>query len=204
MARGGRTVSALRPATNGRVAIELDGTAWRSLPVDAVAAAGLYEGCVLDRERLRRLARARRRSGALAVATRALARRPLSERELEDRLARRRVAPADRAAARRVLASAGYLDDARVAVGRCEVLAARGAGDELIRHDLRARGIAAEAIAAALATVPSEEERAREVIRRRGPGPRTARWLAAHGFTEDTAAQALESAIAEDADDVVG
>lgn len=197
-------VTALRPAPRGEIEVELDGSRWRSLPVAAVAAAGLVEGTVLDRPRARALARARRQEAALRVATRALARRPLSERELEQRLARHSVAPAAREEARRVLSSAGYLDDHKVASSRAALLAGRGAGDELIRHDLAGRGIAAETIEAALAELAPEAERARAVVRRRGAGQATARWLAARGFDEDAVEAATRPGVAEEGGTVVG
>src|SRR3954466_11849560 len=112
------TVTGLHAAPRGQVAVELDGQAWRVLPVPAVGEAGLWGGCTLDRERVRQLARGRRRAAALAVAGSALRRRALSERELDERLERRGVRAGDREGARRTLLEAGYLDDARFAASR--------------------------------------------------------------------------------------
>ncbi len=184
--------------------MELDGRPWRSLPVAAVAVAGLYEGCDLDRERARRLARARRRAEAVEVAARALQRRALSEHEVDERLARRSFGMRVRRDAHDALASAGHLDDAKVASGRAEWLADRGSGDALIRDDLERRGIALEHIERALEDVEPEQARAERVVQQRGRGPRTARWLAARGFDAEAIEQALGTDVAPDADDVVG
>ncbi len=199
-----RRVTALRPAPRDEVDVELDGDRWRRLPLAAVVAAGLVEGAVLDRPRARALARARRQDTAIRVATRALARRPLSEHELEQRLARRGVAPAARSDAGRMLSSAGYLDDGKVAAGRAALLAERGAGNELIRHDLDGRGIDAATIEEALEALAPEIERACEVVRRRGAGPATARWLAARGFDEDAVESATRPDVADEGGSVVG
>src|SRR6266511_748438 len=57
-------VTALRAAGRGRVRVELDGQAWRVLPLEPVVRAGLAEGVELDRARLRTLARELRRACA--------------------------------------------------------------------------------------------------------------------------------------------
>ena len=72
---------------------------------------------------------------------------------------------------------------------RAEALAARGYGDEAIRHRLQAEGLPEEAVG----ELEPETERARPLIERRGPGPRTARYLASRGFGEE----ALEAALGE-------
>ena len=66
------TVTRLRDARSGRVAVELDGAPWRTLPVDVVARAGLTEGRALDRPALRLLRQELRRAEALTVAGRGL------------------------------------------------------------------------------------------------------------------------------------
>ena len=62
-------VTALRPERRGRIAVELDGERWRTVPEDVAATAGLFVGRELDRPALRELRRALRRSEALASAT---------------------------------------------------------------------------------------------------------------------------------------
>lgn len=89
----------------------------------------------------------------------------------------------------------GYVDDARFARGRAAQLAGRGSGDELIRHDLEGRGLSADEIEQALAELEPERERAARLVAERGPGAKTARWLAARGFGED----AVEAAVARGA-----
>jgi SOS response regulatory protein OraA/RecX len=188
------TVTRLREGRRGRVAVELDGTPWRTLPVDVVARAGLVEGRPLDRPALRRLRQELRRAEALIVAGRALRRQDLSERGITERLARASVAPAAVEESLAVLARAGLVDDARFARTRAAGLAERGYGDAAIRHDLERQGVAREPIQQALESIEAEAERARRLVERRGPGARTARYLAGKGFGE----QAVEAAAGAD------
>jgi SOS response regulatory protein OraA/RecX len=183
-----KTVTALRAAGRQRVAVELDGEPWRTLPVEAVVTAGLASGVELDRRRARDLARELRRLSALRTATAALRRRDRSALELRERLGDRGVAPAQRERTLASFASAGLVDDRRLARERAQALAARGSGDALIRDDLERRGVDREEIDAALAGLPSEAERAAAVVVRRGRGAKTARYLAARGFGEEAVA----------------
>src|SRR4051794_19625280 len=68
-------VTALRPARPGRVLVELDGEAWRTVSLEVAARSGLELGLELDRTRLRTLRRELRRAEALDAGARALARR---------------------------------------------------------------------------------------------------------------------------------
>ena len=188
------TVTRLRDDRRGRVAVELDGAPWRTLPVDVVVRAGLAEGCALDRPALRLLRHELRRAEALAVAGRALGRRDLSERGIAERLARASVAPAAVEESLAVLSRAGLIDDARFARARAASFAERGYGDAAIRHDLGRQGVTAEVIQQALESLEAEAERARRLVERRGPGASTARYLASKGFGEE----ALEAAAGAD------
>jgi regulatory protein len=161
-------------------------------------AAGLHVGLTLDRQRLRVLRRELRSREALAKAARLLARRDLSEQGLNEELARRRVPPATRSETVTRLVEAGAVDDARLAHRRAEVLAARGAGDALIRSDLEARGLDGELVENALAELEPEPERARRVTVARGEGAATARYLARRGFGEEAVEAALGHPIAEE------
>ena len=188
-------VTRLRDERRGRVAVELDGAPWRTLPVDVVVRAGLAEGRELDRPALRLLRQELRRAEALAVAGRALRRRDLSERGIAERLARASVAPAAVEESLAVLARAGLVDDARFARTRADSLAERGYGDAAIRHDLGRQGVAR-----------GRRSRRRSRAwspRRSGPGAswsaegrasNTARYLASKGFGEE----ALEAAAGAD------
>jgi regulatory protein len=187
-------VTRLAVERRGRVAVELDGLPWRTLPVDVVARAGLAEGRTLDRPTLRLLRNELRRAEALAVAGRALRRQDLSELGIAERLARASVAPAALAESLAVLSRAGLVDDARFARTRAGSLAERGYGDAAIRHDLERHGVAPEPIQEALESLEAERERARRLVERRGPGARTARYLASKGFGEE----ALEAAAGAD------
>jgi SOS response regulatory protein OraA/RecX len=186
-------VTALR-TRGGRVAVELDGAAWRTLPLEAVVRAGLAEGCELHRDRARILARERRRLEALDIGARSLRLRDRSELEVDERLAARGVAPVHRREAVTVLRRAGLLDDTRFAGTRASALADRGYGDEAIRHDLELRGLDAEAVSEAVAGLAPERERVAALEGRFGGGARAAQALARRGFGED----ALEALVARD------
>jgi SOS response regulatory protein OraA/RecX len=188
------TVTRLAEKRRGRVAVELDGAPWRTLPVDVVVRAGLAEGRELDRPALRLVRQELRRAEALAVAARALRRQDLSERGIAERLARASVAPAAVEESLAVLSRAGLVDDARFARARAGSLAERGYGDAAIRHDLGRQGVAPDGIEAALESLEGEAERARRLVERRGPGLGTARYLASKGFGEE----ALEAAAGAD------
>ena len=133
-----------------------------------------------------------RSEDAVEQALRALRHRDRSTAELDARLERRGVGEVEREQALETLERVGYVDDERFARTRAEQLAARGAGDALIRHDLEGRGLAAEHVDAALATLEPERDRAAEIAARRGRSLKTARYLASRGFDPD----ALEGIVA--------
>jgi len=186
-------VTALRRERAGRVAVDLDGAAWRSLPLEVVARAHLEVGHELDRFRARTIRRELRRHEALAASARALRHRDLSARRLEVRLERRAVAPADRARALETLTRAGLLDDERFARGRATALAARGYGDAAIGFDLERQGVAAELATGVLEELEPERDRAARVASAAGGAARAARVLARRGFGED----AIEAAVGD-------
>jgi regulatory protein len=123
---------------------------------------------------------------AVELALRALARRDHSAAELDGRLERVGFSEAARRDAVDRLVGAGYVDDARFAERRAELLAERGFGDEAIRLDLERRGLDRERVEQALSFVGPEPERARRVAGRSGGGARAARALARKGFSPDT------------------
>jgi SOS response regulatory protein OraA/RecX len=180
------TVTGLRERKRGRVAVELDGEAWRVLPADAVVRAGLTVGRRLDRPAARELAREVRRAKALTAATRSLAASGQSQRALERRLARAGHSAAAREDALGALDRAGLLDDSRLAQGRAEQLARRGYGDAAIRADLRRRLIPAEASADAVAGLEPELDRSRRLLEGKSVTPALLRRLAGRGFSRDT------------------
>jgi regulatory protein len=191
-------VTALRVERRGCVAVELDGSPWRTLPTEVVVRAGLVEGRSLDREALRVVRRELRRAEALGIAGRTLRARDLSRRRLAERLERAGVAPKVGEESLEALTRAGLVDDARFSRNRAEALARRGFGDAAIRHDLAGQGVESELAEAALLELDPETERARLVVERRGSGPRTARYLAAKGFGEDAVEAALGRGFAND------
>jgi regulatory protein len=191
-------VSALRELRGGRVAVELDGARWRTVPADVVVRARLRLGEELERPRLRELARELRRARAVDAALRAVARREQSAAELDRRLERRGVAAGLREETVGRLEEVGLVDDVRFARRLAESLAERGHGDAAIRWRLERDGVAAETAADALASLPDERERARLIVAARGAGPRTARGLARRGFGEEAVEEALGPVIADE------
>ncbi|HEY2935673.1 MAG TPA: RecX family transcriptional regulator [Gaiellaceae bacterium] len=187
-------VTALRALRPGRVAVELDGALWRTLPLEVVVRAGLRVDEGLDRPRLRLLRRELRRHETLAAAGRALRNRDHSARELDRKLEQRGASAAERLGALETLERAGLVDDERFAARRAQALADRGWGDAAIRVDLEGRDVATELVEQALSTLEPERERAAALAERRGGGVRAARWLAARGFDAD----ALEGVIANE------
>lgn len=172
-----------------RVAVELDGAPWRTLPADAVVEAGLSVGVEVDRERACSLGRALRRAQARRVAIKALERRDHTRASLGARLERAGVAIED---TNEVLASAeraGLVDDERFAEARAGALARRGAGDLLVFDDLARHGVADHVARSAVAGLEPESRRAERIVAARGRSARTVRYLVARGFTEDTVEQ---------------
>lgn len=138
-----------------------------------------------------------KRNEAMSRAARALRSRDLSAAELDARLDRAKVAPSTRAETIERLTEAGAVDDERFARSRARALADRGAGNFLIRHDLETRDISAEAIEGAIASLEPEIIRAGRICLRRGTGPKTARYLARKGFSEDAIEGSCAEAVAE-------
>jgi len=184
-------LTAVRRERPGRVALEVDGHAWRVVPDDVVALCGLAPGVVLERPLLRRLRRELRRAEALGAATRSLARRDLSARRLRERLDARGIRAPAAEAALATLESAGVLDDARLARSRAAALADRGWGDAAIADRLEQEGIGLEAARAALSELLPEPERA-AALAAGTPDSRAAwRLLARRGFSSDSIEHAV-------------
>jgi SOS response regulatory protein OraA/RecX len=184
-------VTGLTERRGGKVAVEVDGALWRTLPLDAAVRAELRVGVELDRVRLRSVRRELRRTEALSWAVRALRRRDLSRRSLEERLRGAGLNAEERRAALATLERAGLVDDARFALARGASLAERGYGDEAIRWTLEREGVDAELASRSIASLPPEQDRAAAVVERRGRGPATAAYLARRGFAEDAVADVL-------------
>lgn len=189
-------VTALRPHAGDRVVVELDGAEWRVLPADALVRAGISTGSELDRNRLEALERELRKGQALKVAARALASRDVPAAQLRRQLEHAGIASSERDAAIAAAHGAGWLDDARFAHNRARTLVERDAGDALIRLDLERRGVEPALVEEVLAGLAPEQERAAAVVRGRGRGVGTARYLARKGFSDDAieAARAVEIA----------
>lgn len=178
-------LTALRRVDGGRVALELDGAPWRTVPEIVVVRARLALGLELGRPVLREIRRELRRSEALERAGRTLARRDVSEADLRARLARGGVAPATVGEATEALRRAGALDDERFARGRAQALSERGWGNEAILARLEAEGAPSGLARDALNALRPETERARRLIAGRPP-ENAARLLARRGFDPET------------------
>lgn len=136
----------------------------------------------------------------MEAALRSLRHRDRSAAQIDGQLAARGVSEDERADALATLERTGLLDDRRFAERRAEQLAGRGAGDAFIRHDLLRAGIDPELVEAALSEVEPELGRAERIVDRRGSGPKTARYLAAKGFSQDT----LRAVVARAGDEPLG
>lgn len=192
-------VTALRARGRARVEVDLDGRPWRVVPIEAVYAASLSVGRAVDRPTARALGRELRRLNARALALRALRARDHTVASLEQRLAERGAAPGARREAIEAAQRAGLVDDHRYAHDRSTLLAGRGAGDQLIAADLAQHGVPEVDIRAVLDLLEPESHRAARIIEARGRTPRTARHLAAKGFSEE----ALETLVADLSADAV-
>ena len=95
---------------------------------------------------------------------------------------------------------AGLIDDRRFAASRAALLARRGAGDLLIAGDLERHGVPADAAQIAIGGLEPESARADSIVDARGRSPRTARYLAAKGFSEAS----LEALVADLAAEAIG
>jgi SOS response regulatory protein OraA/RecX len=188
------TVTALRAKGRSRVAVELDGKPWRTLPAGAILGAHLSVGTELDRQHARALRRELRRGEALGVVARALRARDLSHEDLRRRLDHASVPPRVRDETLAALQRTGLVDDTRYAEHRANALAGRGYGNAAIAADLERRGIPQAARADALAQLDPESLRVQAILHRRPPGAPRARFLAAKGF----GAEAIEAALGPD------
>jgi SOS response regulatory protein OraA/RecX len=122
---------------------------------------------------------------ALECALRALRNRDRTEQEVGELLRSRGFSEEESTDAIDRLVRTGVVSDERFAEARAISLAARGEGDALIRRRLVAAGVASDLVAASLASVEPELERARRVVIRRGPSPKTARYLSGKGFSDE-------------------
>lgn len=180
------TLTGLRRSAPGRVALEVDGRPWRTVPDEVVVRCGLSSGTELERPLLRELRRELRRAEALTTATRALTARDLSRRRLSERLRRRGIAPTEGRRAVALLEEAGLVDDERLARTRASDLAERGWGDAAIEARLGQEDVDPALVRQAIAALEPEHERA-VAVAARVDGPR-ATWsmLARRGFAAET------------------
>ena len=134
------TLTAVRRSRPGRVALEVDGRPWRTVPDDVVVHCGLRAGLELERPLLRDLRRELRRCEALEAAVRTVSRRDVSAGRLRQRLDARGIAPQEAVAAVETLSAAGVVDDERLARSRARALAERGWGDAAVAARLEHEG----------------------------------------------------------------
>ena len=132
-------------------------------------------------------------AGALEAGLGSLRYRDLTEQELDRKLAERGFDEEERAEAIATLRRTGLLDERRFAESRARSLAARSAGDGRIRYELERAGLESELVDEALGTLEPEQVRARAVVARRGPTPKTARYLLSKGFSADVVTEVVAS-----------
>jgi regulatory protein len=134
------------------------------------------------------------REDALEQALSALRHRERSAAEVDRHLEARGVGQTERREALESLVRTGLVDDRRYAELRASSLADRGAGDALIRHELRRAGVSADVVEDALGALVAELERAEAIVARRGASAKTVRFLAGKGFGEDVVREVVANA----------
>jgi regulatory protein len=144
------------------------------------------------------------RARALERAVRALALHDHSSARLRAKLERAGVSEAAQSETIETLERAGYVDDARFAQARAAHLAGRGYGDDWIRADLEAQGVAREAVEPAVEALEPEVQRAAREATTAGGGVRAARALARRGFSEESLETVLAGVVADDPPEGVG
>ena len=122
---------------------------------------------------------------------RLLRHRDRSAWQLDRELAARGVGEGAREEALATLVRTGLVDDLRFAERRAETMAARGAGDALVAHDLAKAGVARDVVADAIRALEPEHERARRIVAKRGASAKSARYLAGKGFPDDVVRAAV-------------
>jgi SOS response regulatory protein OraA/RecX len=136
----------------------------------------------------------------LEQALRALRHRERSAADIDRYLAARGVGDAERGEVLETLARTELVDDRRFAEVRASSLVGRGAGNELIRHELARAGVDDELVVEIVGTLPPESERAKRIVARRGASPKTARYLARKGFSDDV----VRAVVADSHDESLG
>jgi regulatory protein len=136
----------------------------------------------------------------LEQALRVLRHRERSAAEVDRYLIERGVGEDEREAVLETLARTALVDDRRFAEVRARSLVERGAGNELIRHELGHAGIDSELAEEIVAALPPETERVARIVARRGGGPKTARYLAGKGFSDDF----IRTVVAHSGDEPLG
>jgi SOS response regulatory protein OraA/RecX len=132
-------------------------------------------------------------ASALEAGLGSLRHRDLTAHELEHKLTARGFGEEERQEAIATLQRTGLLDERRFAENRARALVSRGAGDAFIRFELERAGVAADLVEEVLDALEPERVRAAAVIARRGATPKTARYLAAKGFSPAAVAEAIAS-----------
>lgn len=136
----------------------------------------------------------------LEQALRVLRHRERSAAEVDRYLIERGVGDDEREEVLETLARTALVDDRRFAEVRATSLVERGAGNELIRHELARAGIDSELAEEIVASLPPETERVARIVARRGGGPKTARYLAGKGFSDDF----IRTVVAHSGDEPLG
>lgn len=177
-----RTITSLEAAGEKAVRVVVEGSPWRTLPVEAVARLRLAVGQELTPALQQRIRRESKRSSALRTGVRLVSQRERSRAELDAHLRGRGFSEVERRWVTARLARAGALDDERFASAEAARLVERGFGNAVILKRLEAAGISEELCARVVSELPGELERARAVIARLGQSRRAIARLARRGF----------------------
>lgn len=192
-----------RQARRRRYNVFVDGEFALALEPDVLAASGLRVDEPVTAERLRELAVEDLRWRALDAALRLLAARPRSEAELRERLTRRGLPPDVIRHTLERLRDYGYVNDVEFA--RFWVASRSGAtprGRYVVRRELRAKGVAQDTAAEAMAAL-AEEDAARRAALKKARGlhgldyqafrTRLAGYLVRRGFSYDVVRRTVDA-----------
>jgi SOS response regulatory protein OraA/RecX len=126
--------------------------------------------------------------------------RDRSATEIDRFLESRGVGETERHEVVETLVRTALVDDRRYAEARASSLAERGAGNDRIRYELAFAGVEDDIVDAAIGSLAGEAERARRIVERRGASPKTARYLAGKGFSEEV----VDGVVAHARDETLG
>lgn len=174
---------------------------------ETIVRLGLKAGCEIDMAELAPALADDARRQAMDIALNQLGIRSRSEKELRQALARKKFEPDVIAHAMARLAELGYINDERFARDWANYRLRQGKGPEIVRIELRQKGVAAALISQALATAEVGKDEQADIVLRaarrkfeqlkklppRDASRRLTAFLARRGFSPDMVRDALHS-----------